>query len=67
MIEVIVEAKMVTKRARVTLNNYDELTAKAARAAAYLAYGPAARATVTDGKKTYRVTRAKTRLMKKET
>ena len=58
-----VSVRSASGQVQVRLNGYDELTARAARAARNIAYGPAAHVTVFDlGSGTaYRITRSSTR------
>jgi nitrogen fixation protein FixH len=61
MINVSVTNAAIGRTVQVELNNHDKLDAKAARAAREVAFGIGAHVTVSDGKTTYRVTRASTR------
>ena len=56
MLEVTVRS--ASGQTQVQLNNYTELNTQSAKAAAEIAYGVAANATVSDGESTYLVTKS---------
>jgi len=58
MLEVSVTNDATGQTVQVKLNNHDKLNAKAAIAAREIAFGIGAHVDVTDGERTYRVTRS---------